>query len=443
MQLSAPESFVDGKTGFVRREAFTSDEVYRRELDRIFDRTWIFLGHESEIPAVGDYVTRQLGSAPVIVVRTANRGILGFLNSCRHRGTKLCRSEAGSAQNFVCPYHGWSYRTDGGLITTTFDRHFPADTDFSQFDLVRVPRIEQRYGLIFGCWDAGVPPLDRHIGDAGWYLEAFFDRTPGGMKVLGPAHRWQVAANWKVGALNFIGDSQHVPTTHAGPITLDRVRAAKEGFINAGQDSFQVVTDEGHGCTLTYLAPGMPEANYETHDADLHKLYERKLRPDQIDMLHHLRVCVGNIFPNLSFIETQVKRGQKAVIIRQWQPTSGTGMEVLSWVFAEAEAADDYKDSVLRKGFHNFGAAGVFEQDDMELWISATAASNNPIAARYPYSFHTCLPYLESPIPGYAWPGRAYRPQDTEVAQFEFMRFWERKMQSNGADAGGGAVDGR
>lgn len=443
MQSPTNDSFVDVKGGFVKREAFTSDDVYRREFDRIFDRSWIFLGHESEIPSPGDYVTRQLGSAPVIVVRTADGGIRSFLNSCRHRGTKLCRSEAGRAENFVCPYHGWSYRTDGGLITTTFDRHFPAETDFSQFDLVQVPRLEQRYGLIFGCWDADVIPLDRYIGDAGWYLEAFFDRTPGGMEVLGPAHRWQVAANWKVGALNFIGDSQHVPTTHAGPITLDRVRAAKEGFINAGQDSFQVVTDEGHGCTLTYLAPGMPAANYETHDADLQNLYEAKLRPDQINMLHHLRVCVGNVFPNMSFIETQASRGQKAVIIRLWQPTSGTSMEVLSWVFAEKEAPRDYKDSVLRKGFHNFGAAGVFEQDDMELWISATAASNNPIAAQYPYSFHTSLPYMEAPIADYAWPGRAYRPQDTEVAQFEFMRFWDRKMQSNTAGANGADANGR
>ena len=435
MGSTAPESFVDVNGGFVKRAAFTSDDVFRRELTQIFDRCWIFLGHESEISGLGDYVVRQLGSAPVIVVRTEQDTIRGFLNSCRHRGTKLCRGEAGHAENFVCPYHGWSYRIDGGLITTTFDQHFPADTNFSQFNLIPVPRLETRYGLIFGCWDADVMPLDDHIGDVGWYLEAFFDRTPGGMEVLGPAHRWQVAANWKVGALNFIGDSQHVPTTHAGPIALDRVRAAKEGFINAGQDSFQVLTDQGHGCTLTYLAPGMPKANYETHDATLEQLYKKTLQSDQIDMLHNLRVCVGNVFPHMSFIETQVKRGQKAVIIRLWQPTSGTGMEVLSWVFAEREASNEYRDSVLRNGFHNFGAAGVFEQDDMELWISATAAGNNPIAAQYPYSFHTSLPYLDNPVADYDWPGRAYRPQDTEVAQFAFMKFWDEQICSTVGEA--------
>jgi PAH dioxygenase large subunit len=425
--------FVDTENGFVRREAFTSQEVYRDELARIFDKSWIYLGHESEIPEPGDYVTRQLGSAPVIVIRTEGGDVRVLLNSCRHRGVKLCQSDAGRAANFICPYHGWSYEADGRLITTTFDQHFPDDTDFSQFDLIQAPRLERKYGLIFGCWDAEIVSLDDYLGDVSWYLKSFFDRTPGGMEVLGPPHRWRVDANWKIGALNFIGDAQHVVTTHAGPITLDHARSVREGFTVSGQDSFQVVTDGGHGCTLTYLAPGMPEANYETHSADLSTLYKKTLAPDQIKMLHHLRVCVGNVFPNMSFIETQVIRGQKSVIIRLWQPTGGDSMEVLSWILAEKEASDGYKDNVLKNGFHNFGAAGVFEQDDMELWISATATSSNPIAEQYPFSFHTALRYMNSPEPDYEWPGRAYRPQNTEVNQFAFMRYWDSRMQSNEA----------
>jgi phenylpropionate dioxygenase-like ring-hydroxylating dioxygenase large terminal subunit len=425
--------FVDVEKGTVSREAFTSDAVYRREIDRIFDRSWMFLGHDSEIPEPGDYVTRRLGSAPVIVIRLKDGSVRSLLNSCRHRGVKICRTDAGRAKNFVCPYHGWSYEADGRLITTTFDQHFPDGTDFSQFDLVAAPKLEQKYGLIFACWDPDVVSLDDYLGDFDWYLEAFFGRTPEGMEVLGPPHRWRVAANWKIGALNFIGDSQHVVTTHAGPITLDNARSVEEGFTVAGQDSFQVVTDQGHGCILTYLAPGMPEENYKTHNADLRDQYQRTLNAGQIKLLHHLRVCVGNVFPNFSFIESQVTRGQKTLIIRLWQPTSGTEMEILSWVLAEKECSDAYKDNVLKNGFHNFGAAGVFEQDDLELWISATAASNNPIAARYPYNFQTAVPFIDSPVPDHEWPGRAYRPSNTEVSQFAFMRYWDRIMQSNEA----------
>ena len=94
------------------------------------------------------------------------------------------------------------------------------------------------------------------------------------------------------------------------------------------------------------------------------------------------------------------------------------------------EASAEYKATVLRNGFHNFGAAGVFEQDDMELWASATYASNNTIAKQFPYSFHTALPYIDAPEKDHKWPGRAFKPADTEVAQLEFMRQWDRCMKA-------------
>jgi hypothetical protein len=181
---------------------------------------------------------------------------------------------------------------------------------------------------------------------------------------------------------------------------------------------------------LTYLAPGLPEDAYQTHPRELEPLYARLLGSDHLQLLARLRVIVGTIFPNLSFIETQVGPAQKAVIMRQWQPVSGTEMEVLSWVLAEQEASADYKEQVLRKGFHNFGAAGVFEQDDLEIWASATLASNNAVAKQFPYSFHTALPYINAPAQDHKWPGRAFRPADTEVAQLEFMRQWDRCMKN-------------
>src|SRR5689334_2284721 len=432
-QSPAPASadWVDVKRGLVSRDVFVSDDVCRLEFARIFDRTWIFLAHETEIAGAGDFVTRNMGQVPVVVVREADGSVHALLNSCRHRGTKVCRADSGNARYFVCPYHGWTYERSGRLTTTTFDKHFPKGFDFSGLGLPRVPRLEMYKGLIFGSWNADLPPLTDYLGEISWYLEAFLCRSPHGMEVLAPPHRWRARSNWKVGALNFVGDSQHILTTHIGPLTLDPVRAARAGFATAAENSFQVVTDQGHGCTLTYLAPGLPEDAYQTHPRDLEALYGQFLKGDQLKLLERLRVIVGTIFPNLSFIETQVGPAQKAVIIRQWQPVSGTEMEVLSWVLAEKEASQGYKDDVLRKGFHNFGAAGVFEQDDLELWASATYASNNAIAKQFPYSFHTALPYINKPEKDHKWPGRAFKPADTEVAQLEFMRQWDRCMKSN------------
>src|SRR5262245_11429520 len=128
--------WIDVRRGLVSREIFVSDDVWRLEMERIFDRTWVFLAHETEIPAAGDFVSRTLASAPVIVVRGDGGALHALLNSCRHRGARVCRADSGNTRNFVCPYHGWTYERSGKLVTTTFDRHFPKDFDFSQHGLV-------------------------------------------------------------------------------------------------------------------------------------------------------------------------------------------------------------------------------------------------------------------------------------------------------------------
>ena len=108
-----------------------------------------------------------------------------------------------------------------------------------------------------------------------------------------------------------------------------------------------------------------------------------------------------------------------------------TEPQVTAVVMAEKEAPERYKVAVLNSGFHNFGVAGVFEQDDIELWASATQAADNAIARRYPYSFHTGVPLLDHPIQDYEGPGRAFRPVLAEVIQFEFMRHWDRVMTAS------------
>jgi PAH dioxygenase large subunit len=424
------DQWVDLTQGVVSRDVFVSDEIHRLEIDRIFLRNWGFLAHESEIPNSGDFVVRLLGNVSVVVIRDGNE-IRAFLNSCRHRGTAICRGDAGNLRRFICPFHGWSYERDGTLISTTFDKHFPEGMDFSKWGLVAIPRLESYHGLLFGSWNASVQQLPDYLGDFRWYLDAFFARTPKGMEVLAPPHRWRAKANWKVGALNFIGDAQHVVTTHAGPLTLDPVRSARAGFATGAEHSIQIMTDGGHGCTFTYLATGLAPEAYNTHPQELQALYRQMLSPDQHAILHQLRVAVGTIFPNLSFIESQVRPGEKAVIMRLWQPAGGAEMEILSWVLAEREASAEYKERALKVGFRNFGIAGVFEQDDLELWASATTASNNPISKQYPYSFHTALPTLDHPLEGYKGPGRVYQPIQSEIAQFEFMRHWEHMMRNN------------
>jgi len=420
---------VDVERGIVEREAFVSDQVFADEIKNIFQKKWIYLAHESEIPEAGNYVTRLLGDASVIIVRSAKGQFHGILNSCRHRGTELCRADAGRLKRFVCPYHGWSYEHDGKLISTAFDTHMPPDMDFSAWTLIRVPRLESYKGLIFGCWDKSVEDLAEYLGDFRFYLDAFAARTPEGMEVLAPPHRWRAKTNWKVGALNFLGDGQHLQFTHAGPLALDPVRAAKKGLAIRAAQSVQVIVDGRHGCNLNYLAPDLPAVEYETRPTELLPVYAQMLSPLQNRLLNDLRVGVGTIFPNLSFIESQVATRAKALILRQWQPISATEMEVLSWILAERESSADYKAQLVAKGIHNFGVAGVFEQDDMVLWQSGTSGSRSPISHSYPFSFMSALPFREHPLVDFYGPGRAYSQTLTEISQLEFMNTWQEQLR--------------
>jgi nitrite reductase/ring-hydroxylating ferredoxin subunit len=99
----------------IARSAWSDQEIFDREMSRIFRRTWVFVAHESEIASPGDYVTRRIGLDPVIVVRLDDGSIGVHLNACAHRGTQLCNATRGNTSHFRCPYHGWTYNTRGQL----------------------------------------------------------------------------------------------------------------------------------------------------------------------------------------------------------------------------------------------------------------------------------------------------------------------------------------
>ena len=83
--MEGSERYVKFEEGLVSRKIFFDPEIYRAELERIFARCWLFLGHESQIPEPGDYMTAYMGEDPILVCRGADGTVRAFLNSCRHR----------------------------------------------------------------------------------------------------------------------------------------------------------------------------------------------------------------------------------------------------------------------------------------------------------------------------------------------------------------------
>ena len=144
------KALVDVERGIVSREIFVNEEIYRQELERIFARAWLFIGHASQIPRPGDFVTSSMGEESVILCRDRAGRVRVFLNSCRHRGMKVCRYDEGNTVEFMCPYHGWTYGTDGALVGVPFGKDaYGAQLDRSQWGLIEVARMENYKGTIW------------------------------------------------------------------------------------------------------------------------------------------------------------------------------------------------------------------------------------------------------------------------------------------------------
>ncbi len=424
------DTWVNATSGTVSRDIFLREEIFHHERERIFNRTWLFLAHESEIEDPGEFVVRSMGGASVVVVRGADAQISVLLNSCRHRGVRLCRADSGSVQRFVCPYHGWTYDRTGALLTTGFDKLLPGGTDLAQWGLVRAPRVRSYKGLIFASWAQDGVSLDDYLGDVRWYLDMFLDRTPLGMRVASPPQRSRVRANWKTAAINFGADNQHVFTTHVGPFAVQPVTVPWPKRMKAMEDGVQVVAEDKHCVSFTLSEFDPPFALYPP---ELRPLYAQRLEPAQQTILSGLVSGAGTIFPNLSFIERMIPSTEmgagKTFLLRQWQPISATEMEIWSWCLIEREASDAYLHRSLTDGVRNFGIAGLFEQEDVVLWAAIEQGGAASMAREYPLSFMTALPVLATPVQDFAGPGVAYRPLMSEVTQFKFLQHWNDEMR--------------
>ena len=102
--------------GLLDRSVFTGEEIYQHELERIFTRAWLWIGHDSPNP--NDFFTTYMGEDPVILTRDAKGELHAMLNMCRHRGNRVVRADDGNAKNFMCTYHGWTYSSDGGKLAS-------------------------------------------------------------------------------------------------------------------------------------------------------------------------------------------------------------------------------------------------------------------------------------------------------------------------------------
>ena len=196
--------------------AYTDPRIFAEEQRRIFSREWMYVVRADELAGPGSAVRRQVGPDNVLIVRDRTGAVRAYLNVCRHRGARLCLSDAAEFGNAIrCPYHAWTYGLDGRLITAPNWKAM-ADVDRDQYGLVPVA-VAQWAGLIWVNLADGPAPLEAQVGDQLAYRfggrAERIDRWAIDELVLGARKTYRVAANWKIIQENF-QECYHCGTIH-------------------------------------------------------------------------------------------------------------------------------------------------------------------------------------------------------------------------------------
>ena len=346
----------------VHGSVYADAEVFEAEMERIFERTWVYAGHESELTAAGDYKTILVGTQPVILSRHEDGKVHALYNRCRHRGAVVCRQERGHSNFFRCRYHNWVYANNGDLIGMSQSTGYPDDFDRSAYGLVPVSRMANYRGLIFISLSEVGPTFDEYLAPARKYVDAWLGRSPvEQLEVLLPPHRYEYPGNWKLQAENGY-DGYHGNYVH---LSWQRVlQLSKESTVEEVQKYRQEGAarglPRGHGLLER---PGSlnPASSWTARMMDRYPEYAKAMsakysEPQLIDLSARRNIF---IFPNLYLFDTHLR-----VIV----PKAVNRTEVQLYVYALQGVPDAINDGRIRGHERFYGPAGFGAPDDIEVF---------------------------------------------------------------------------
>ncbi|CAM5498980.1 Rieske 2Fe-2S domain-containing protein [Eoetvoesiella caeni] len=342
---------------------YTSQEVYDREMERIFHGdTWNYVALEAEIPNPGDYKRSFVGATPVVVSRAQDGSLHVFENRCAHRGAEFCRNSHGNANEFVCPYHQWSYDLKGNLQGVPFKRGVNKaggmPRDFRNEDHgLRKLNVTTHHGVVFASYSDKVEPIEQYLTPE--ILEDFNVAFPGKpLKILG-YYRNEVPCNWKMYHEN-LKDPYHATLLHSFLVVF--------GLLVAGNKSMMLADSKHgrHGIMGSAKTDDLYAAVSEETKKEMRSFNDgMRLRDERfLEFIKEFdspwSVTMQTVWPNLV-----VQREMNTMGVRQIIPNGPNSM-IMEWtMFGYADDTEEMTRHRLRQG-NLMGPSGFLGLEDNE-----------------------------------------------------------------------------
>jgi benzoate/toluate 1,2-dioxygenase alpha subunit len=365
------------EAGRVHRRVYSDPDIFDLEMERIFGRAWLFVGHTSQVPAPGDFITTELGRQPVIMTRHSDGRVHVLLNRCTHRGPKVVNERCGHAARLTCCYHGWTYDTDGRLLNVPVAEGCGESFDREAFGLARAPRVGEYRGFVFATLAAKGPSFEDHIGPMKGNIDDLVDRAPDGTLALDVGmHRYIYQGNWKLQVENVL-DSYHVPFGHASTVNKEGVQFArregdqkgavvveteKKQTASSWKDRKSYIVGNGHGWTSnTTLDDG--KRSSKAFDEYKQVLIE-KVGAARAQQILTPRLHNSLIYPNMSIMGLNIH-------VRVIKPLAVDRTEVTIYPIRLVGAPDAMNFGNIRLLNVTHSAASFVQTDDLESFVRA------------------------------------------------------------------------
>jgi benzoate/toluate 1,2-dioxygenase alpha subunit len=356
----------------VHRDYYTDPRVFDIEIEKIFEKVWVYVGHDSLIPNVGDYYTTTMARQPVVMTRHTDNKVYVLMNRCGHRGALVAAKERGNARALSCMYHGWTFRMNGEIAGVPMRKDFPeACLEEPESGMLQVARVDSYRGFVFASFNPDVMPLLDFLGASTDGIDELVNRSPEGrVEFSSGVHRYSFRGNWKF-QMDNMADTYHPAATHGSTVGTDgrqfQRRAGKEGgrapfFAENGESIVSQLGVRGfpNGHSSEQSLFDKPQSGGEGFDEYRARLVEAYGEEKTVEILKNVRHSL-TIFPILDILIAQTS-------VRVVKPISVDETIVEIWPVKLLGAPASSSADIVKFVNISHSASSYVQTDDMEAF---------------------------------------------------------------------------